>query len=161
MNRTITRYGGVSALFLALLLLSLLGSPAKAEAGAYGSIKSFFQLPGKVDELQENYQKIQEQYQDTREELESTRQQAEESALKAQQTADQLLLEQERLAKENSTLAEQNRLLSQELQELQDTNELRKKTNRRLRIALYTGAGLLAAVFFSGRFTRLVLRRRR
>ncbi|WP_058303531.1 hypothetical protein [Gorillibacterium timonense] len=159
--KTFTRGMSLVALILAFTLLPLPGTAAPAHAGAFSRIKSFFQLPGEVDKLQDNYQQIQDQYEDTRQELESTRKQAEETALKAQQTAEELLAEQERLAKENALLAEENRQLAVTLEELKNTNELRQKANRRLRTALYTGAGLIAAAFLAGRFTRFALRKGR
>jgi len=157
--RGFVRSTALAALLLAALLLPLPGTATPVQAGAFSQIESFFQLPGEVDKLQDNYQQIQEQYNDTREELEAARKQAEETALKAEQTAEQFRAEQERLVQQNTALAEENRQLAATLEELKDADELRQKANRRLHTALYTGAGLIAAVFFAGRFTRFALRK--
>lgn len=159
--KTFARGIGLVAFLLVLTLLPLPGTAVPAHAGAFSGIKNFFQLPGEVDKLQDNYQQMQEQYEDTRQELESARKQAEDTALKAQQTSEQLLAEQGRLARENARLAEENKQLAATLEELKNTDELRQKANKRLRTALYTGAALLAAIFFAGRFTRFALRKSR
>ena len=157
--RGIARSTALAALLLAVSLLPLPGTAAPAQAGAFSRIKSLFQLPGEVDKLQDNYQQIQEQYNDTRQELEDTRLQAEENARKAQEAAERFTAEQRQLAEQNAALAEENRKLAAAVDELRNTNELKQRANRRLRTALYTGAGLIAAVFLGGRFTRFALRR--
>lgn len=148
-----------TSMILLVLLILPLWCPSflpKAEAGAWNRVKSFFQLPGEVDQLkdkyqevQQNYEEVQQNFQDTREQLDATRQQAE----KYQE-------EQLKLLEDNKRLEEQNRKLQETVGKLEHSEEERSQGYKKIRRILYTAAGLVVGYFVLGRLLRVVWRSR-
>lgn len=134
---------------LALAAFAWPAAPDPVHAGVTDRVKEFFQLPGEVDRLKENYDQMQSRYDETMHQLDDAKAQAE-----AYRQA------QDRLAEENARLAEQNRKLESMVVELKQSEEARAKKSLRLRQMGWTALFLAVGYVAVTRLARFLLRAR-
>lgn len=139
----------------ALLLLGIsacLPAPA-AEANyfsdLYKGLQNFSELPGEVNQLQENYQ-------ETVEELEQTKDQLSETVDTLGQTQEQM----ETYRSQNEALQEQNRQLSAVVDELKNDRTARENYYNRIKVTVITGFALILGYFLIIRLIRFTMRHR-
>lgn len=134
------RYYVLIFFFIVFLTYSF---PNYAYAGLWGDIKNGYhtitELPGKVNDLQEDYQ-------ETKDKL-----------LETQKMAEDLQKQNEKLLADN---ARQSQELSKALISLQAVEKRKIDRNQKIRATFYTGAILLVGYFCSTRILRLILRRK-
>ncbi|MBW7460208.1 hypothetical protein ACFOLF_22375 [Paenibacillus sepulcri] len=124
-----------------------------AYAGFMENVKGIFQLPDEVDELRE-------QYDSTKTQLDEVTKQSQETIEQYRQAEERLHEENVKLMEQNENLAKRNDELSQAVISLQASEEARTAKSRRIWLFIYSGIGLLALYFLSGRLLRLLLRSR-
>lgn len=142
------RTGGTALLMTALLLtLDALcfGSANRANAGVWNDwvngVKELSQLPAEVNELKADYAATADKLEEARGTLEET-----------QSTLDAF-------RRQNEELIERNRELTATVAALTEAQQTRDANARKMRVMLFTAAGLFAGYFIVLRVIRLVLRR--
>ncbi|GGD83294.1 hypothetical protein [Paenibacillus nasutitermitis] len=146
------RFGKWGLSFACVMLLT--GASANvAHAGFVDNVKGIFKLPEEVDELRN-------QYDSTKTKLEEVTKQSQETIEQYRQAGDRLHEENIKLMEQNENLAKRNDELSQAVISLQASEEARSAKSKRLWLFIYSGIGLLAFYFLSGRLLRLLLRSR-
>ncbi|QSF45827.1 hypothetical protein [Paenibacillus tianjinensis] len=115
----------------------------------YKGLQNFSELPGEVNQLQENYQETVEELQQTKDELSETV-----DALG--QTQEQM----EAYRSQNEALQEQNRQLSLVVDELKNDRTARENYYNRIKVTVITGFALILGYFLIIRLLRFTMRHR-
>lgn len=138
---------GVMTLLMTVLLLdaSCFESANRAHAGAWNDwvngVKELSQLPAEVNELKDDYA--------------ATVDKLEQAQGTLAETQDAL----EMFRQQNEELMERNRELSATVNALTEAQQTRDANARKMRILLFTAAGLFAGYFILLRVVRFALRR--
>jgi septal ring factor EnvC (AmiA/AmiB activator) len=146
----------------ALLLLGIsAGFPAPAAeanyfSDLYNGLQNFSELPGEVNQLQENYQKTVEELQQTKDQLGQTVDALGETQDQLGQTLEQM----ETYRTQNEALQEQNRQLSLVVDELKNDRTARENYYNRIKVTVITGLALILGYFLIIRLLRFTMRHR-
>lgn len=142
----------LGAVLLLLGLCSSLPAPV-AEANyfsdLYKGLQNFSELPGEVNQLQENYQQTVDELQQTKNALGET-----------QNQLGQTLTEMETYRDQNAALQEQNRQLSLVVDELKNDRTARENYYNRIKVTVLSGLALLLGYFLLTRLLRFGMRHR-
>lgn len=155
----------VNMLFILIVVILLFPIVStKAEAGVIGRIKDIYEVPERMEELQEQYtatkQMLEGQLEEQRQQLEQSRQQAEELA----RAQEDLLKNNEYFRQENELYRQRTEELNAENQQLQQRMEQmeqnRKALIRKIIISVSTVVILLVSYAISIRIWRYIVWRR-
>jgi DNA repair exonuclease SbcCD ATPase subunit len=142
-SRKLVRLLGTVLLLLALSASAPLpAAEANYFSDLYDGLQQFSELPGEVNELQESYKQTVEELEKTKDQLSQT------------------VEDMESYRTQNAALQEQNRQLAQVVDELREDRAARESYIHRIKITIFTGAGLIIGYFILVRLIRLGMRRR-
>lgn len=162
--KTILKHGFIASIILAITLLTA----DTVEAGFFDRAKDIYNMPEKVEEIQQEYdaakQQLENQMNEQREQFETQLSEQREQLEQSRQQAEQLLSRQDELQESNEYYRQQSELLAAENQnlllKLEQAEQERKSFYHKLVLVIGAVIVLFLLYAFSVRIWRYVVWRK-
>lgn len=142
------------ALSVAMAAMLIFFQPEVVHANVVDKVKQWFELPGQVNDLREQYDTTKQRLKEATKQFDEAAQQSQEAIKQIEQYRQS----EQQLREENERLIARNEQLAQAISSLQDAEQERADRTRRTWTLIWSAAALVGLYFMSARLFRLLLR---